>query len=256
MDCILTREHAVDGGRIVQLSLNTGRGNPLTLEFIEALDHVLDELASDLPRALVIDGGDGRIFSGGFALPEIASWDRARLSDFFEGFMNVIYKIMSLNCPSIAALGGHAVAGGFILSLACDLRVVGQKGLKFGLSEVDLGVAVPAGTAVLLAARTSLQTSLRMSMFGQLIDCDTALSIGYADELAEQPSLRALQVAETLANKPGQGVSKTRSLQARPLIAAMQRAEIDGTETFLDTWFSVEGQTALHAMAERLSSSG
>lgn len=247
------RVESFDDGQVVRLSLASGRGNPLTPELVEALHQQIQALTAAPPRAVVLDGGGASIFSGGFSLPHIARWDRPKIDAFFRTFMECVFGLMELPCPVVAGMAGHAIAGGFILSLAADFRIVGDSGLKFGLSEVDLGIAVPAGTLALLSARVGRQNTLQMAAGGVLIIPQEARQIGYADELAVDPEARALRLARRLAAKPGRGVGVTSMLFNRPIVAEMRAAEETGMEIFLDTWFSDAGQAAIHALADRLS---
>jgi enoyl-CoA hydratase/carnithine racemase len=240
------------GGGVVRLILRSGRGNPITPQLVADLNQSLDALAAAPPRALVLDADGSKIFSGGFALPVIAHWDRPQLRSFFEDFLSALHKLLGLGCPTIAAVEGHAIAGGFILSLGCDLRIVSSGRIKLGLSEVDLGVAVPAGARVLLEARTSSQHALRMAMRGELIGSDRALEIGYADAASESPLEDALSWARQLASKPGSGATVTRQLASHPISSRMKRADEEGMDAFLETWFSETGQTCIQALAESL----
>jgi enoyl-CoA hydratase/carnithine racemase len=234
------------------LRLAIGRGNPLTPEAVQELEAHLEALHRDPPRALVIESADARIFSGGFALPVIAGWNRQELSEFFSGFLRSIQLLLRFPSPTVCAVDGHAIAGGFILSLATDLRIVGTGNLKLGLSETQLAVAVPAGTLELLAARTSEQTALRMGVQALLIDPEEAYRLGYADQLADNPNAEARDLALRLAALPGAGAQVTRRFRGEPLadrIAAIDEAHMGG---FLDTWFSTRGQEAIQSMARKL----
>lgn len=247
------RVEEIDEGQIVRLSLASGRGNPLTPDLVAALKAQVEAMQASPPRAVVLDGGGGKIFSGGFSLPDIARWERPQIRSFFRDFMDTIYGLMALPSPVVAGVGGHAIAGGFILSLAADFRIIGDSGLKFGLSEVDLGVAVPAGTLALLRARVGSAAALQMAASGRLIIPQEAILMGYADELVFDPEARAVHHARKLIGKPGQGVGITCQFYNRPIIEDMRAAEAACEEAFLDTWFSAEAQAALQAMADRLS---
>ena len=236
-----------------RLTLNNGSGNPITPELLKELNTQLTQLTSAPPRALVIDGGGGPIFSGGFALPVIAKWDRDQIKGFLGTFLDVLYKIMLMPCPTITAVNGHAIAGGFILSLASDLRVVRHGSLKLGLSEVNLGVCVPAGPQVLLAARTSEAHALRVAMLGHLFDGEEALRIGYAVACVEDARTGAIEYATKLAKKPGGGVSETSRFYSEVLAARVRAADDTYMESFLDSWFSKIGQAHIHALAAKLS---
>ena len=237
---------------IAKLTLNNGSGNPMTTELLVELNERLHTLAKTPPRALILDAGDTKIFSGGFALPIIADWDRSQIRNFFGKFLNALHSLILLPCPTIGALGGHAIAGGFILSLGCDFRIVKSGNLKLGLSEVDLGVAVPAGTQVLFAERTSKNAALRYSMFGELFGPDTAIEIGYALAADENPLAKATEIATALAKKPGGGVRETKLLQAYPLSQRVRQADESGMEAFIDSWFSEDGQKCIKELAAKL----
>lgn len=250
MSEILFDEPSPEVGRVI---LNSGSGNPLTPALLAALAKELGRLAQDTPRALVIDGGDGTIFSGGFSLPVIANWERDEIRGFFADFLDVLYQIMLLPCPTVTALNGHAIAGGFILSLASDMRVVRSGKLKLGLSEVDLGVCVPAGPQVLLAARTSEVHALRLGMLGHLFGAEEALQMGYATQCVDDATGGAVDLAARLALKPGGACAETSRIYTEGLVARVKAADAAYMDAFLDSWFSAEGQHCIQALAAKLS---
>lgn len=246
----LTREET-DG--VTRLSLASGTGNPLTPEILAELRDAVSDLHARPPRALVLDGGAGKLFSGGFDVPTIATYDRPALSSFFGGFLTIVDRLLVLPCPTVVAIHGSAIAGGFILSLAFDLRVVQRGSLKLGLSEVDLGIAVPAGTQVLLAERTSPQVARRLSLTGEYIGVDEAARVGYADYVVDDAQSEALTLAKKLAAKPGTGAIETRNFHAEALRERVSAADAEFLEPFLDTWLSAPAQTCLRTLAARLT---
>ena len=237
-------------GGVVQFSLNNGGGNALISATLEAIHEALDGLGD--ARALVLDGGSAKLFSGGFDLTEIVDYDRSQLATFLGRFMRILDRVLRLDCPTVVALHSHALAGGFILSLAFDLRVVATRDLKLGLNEVDLGVMIPASTEALFGLRTSPQVALSYGMSGRLFGPDEAARIGYADLLAEDAQAHALEVASALARKPGGGSTLTRRRAGDRIADIVDAQEREHQEAFLDSWYSPEGQAGLHAVAERL----
>ncbi|MFT7578916.1 MAG: enoyl-CoA hydratase/carnithine racemase [Myxococcota bacterium] len=247
------RLRSVDPG-IVQISLATGRGNPMSAAFLDELESVLDTLEVTPPRALVIDGGDGKLFSGGFDVAELLTFPRETLRRFFQRFSEVLARLTELPTPTLAAIHSSAVAGGFILPLACDFRIVQTSDTaRLGLSEVDLGLAVPAAAQVLLAARTSGPAAMRLTLFGTLITPEEALTLGYADMLAPDAQSQAMAMAQALARKPGDGARVTKLATARPLADRARQAERVSFERFFETWYSEAAQAALTALASRLT---
>lgn len=237
-------------GGVVQLSLNNGGGNALSGAVLDAIHEALDQVGD--ARALVLDGGAAKLFSGGFDLTEIVDFDRPALTTFFERFMAILDRVLRLDCPTVVAVHSHGLAAGFILSLAFDLRVVAKRDLKLGLNEVDLGVMIPASTEALFSERTSPQVALSYGMSGRLFGPDEAARIGYADMLAEDAQAQALEIATALAAKPGQGAALTRRRAGDRIAEIVDAQERAHREAFLDSWFSPEGQAGLTAVAERL----
>jgi len=242
----------IDPG-IVRLSLDHGGGNPLSRQLVDELEGVIGDLEAEPPRALVLDGGTGRLFSGGFDLIEVLDFDRRDTRRFFKRFFELLARVVELPCPSIAAVHGSAVAGGFLLSLACDFRVVEDGPHKLGLSEVDLGVAVPPSGQVLLAARTSAAVSLRLSTFGTLLTPDEALACGYAELLANDARAEAIALARALAAKPGFAVAMTKRAAGKELARRMREADSVSFDDFVATWWSEPAQERLRDLARRLA---
>lgn len=247
----LARTDLEDG--VVRLSLQTGRGNPVTMALLDAMHEQLSTFEADPPRALVLDGGGSRIFSGGLALPTVIDWDRDQIRDYLNRFGSLIHRVLLLPCPAVAGLAGHAIAGGFVMSLCCDVRIVGDAGLKFGLAEVDLGLGIPAGTLELISARLSPQTTALLAMQGRLFAPDEALHFGFAAERSADPEARAISIARVLARKPGIGASTIRTFLNAPIVERMKVADQMYMEAFLDTWFSEAAQERMRAQVDRMT---
>ena len=239
---------------VARLSLSNGGGNALSPAMLRGMQEALDHLEADVPRSLLIDGGHAKLFSGGFSLPDIIDFDRPRLVTFFDRFMDVMERLVLLPCPTIIAVHSHAIAGGCILAMTGDLRVVQTTSkLRIGLNEVDLGVALPASAQVMLAARTTTQHAHRLAMSGALMSPDEAYRTGWADELALDAQARGLQLAIAFASKPGEGARVTKLTAAVPLASAMRRANAENLETFVNEWFSESAQETLRGLADKLA---
>ncbi|GEM_PF-1627303 len=250
---ILTIHPLTEHG-VARLSLASGGGNPLTPEVLEALSKALDHLEANPPRAFVLDGGTGKLFSGGFDVVRIAPYGRDELNAFFGSFMRSLMRIITLPCPTVVAVHSTAIAGGFILCNGFDFRVVGTSSrIRMGLSEVNLGIAVPAGTQQIVAERSSQQFARRISMTGTLVDPQAALAAGWADELADDPQARALAFATELARKPGDAVAVTKGFRAGGIARRVQAEEEAYMSDFLDSWMSDAGQAGLKMLVAKLT---
>jgi enoyl-CoA hydratase/carnithine racemase len=239
---------------VMRMSLASGGGNPLTPELLDELESALDDMEADPPRAFVLDGGDGKLFSGGFDVPRIAPYGREEVKSFFSGFTRSVLRIITLPCPTLVAIHSAAIAGGFILCNAFDLRIVGSDPrIKMGLSEVMLGIAVPAGTQQIVSERTSQQFARRIAMTAQLFGPETALASGFADELADDPQARAVEAAIQLASLPGEAVAVTKMFRAEGIAARMRAEDEAHMDEFLNSWMSPAGQAGLRALVAKLT---
>ena len=164
----------------------------------------------------------------------------------------MLAQIIAFPAPVIAAIHSHAIAGGFILALACDFRIVQRGPTKMGLSEADLGVPVPAGTQVLLAARTSPATNAWLSMSAELVDPERALALGVATALADDAQSEAMTLATRLARKPGGGMAAAKAFEAEALAERMVAADAAHLHVLLDHWYSPAGRAQIDALLARL----
>ena len=161
--------------------------------------------------------------------------------------------LVSSPVPTACAIGGHAPAGGCVLALCCEWRVMAEGKFKIGLNEVAVGVRVPE--PIWAAARHVLGTrqAQRLCTSAVLIETGEALRIGLVDELAPSAEVveRALAWARGQLALPPETLRRTRELCRKDLVAAFELDEAD-LERFLDEWFSAEAQAALRAVVERL----
>src|SRR5262245_37161618 len=120
------------------LSLELGRGNAIDLTFIDALDSALDAAEQSDGRALVITG-QGRTFCAGLDLVQAFTFDRTAMERYVDAFDGLFCRVAAFPWPVVAAVNGNAIAGGCILALAADHRVMQPGPHLIGLNEVLLG---------------------------------------------------------------------------------------------------------------------
>jgi enoyl-CoA hydratase/carnithine racemase len=130
-------------GDAALLRMNTGKANAMNADWIARMNGALDEVVATGARALVMTGADA-FFSSGLDLPALASLDRPALAAFLDSFNAVMLRVFTLPLPVVAAVNGHAIAGGCVLALQADLRVMAQGKWRIGLNEVPLGIGLPA----------------------------------------------------------------------------------------------------------------
>lgn len=139
-------------GPVLVAQMRSGE-NRFNLSFLAELNGVLDEAerASE-PTALVLTG-DGKFFSNGLDLAWMSGEGKDRAGEVVTGMMRVFARVLASPLPTVAALNGHAFAGGAMLALACDFRVMRTDRGFFCIPEIDLGLPLAPGMASLIQAK-------------------------------------------------------------------------------------------------------
>ena len=184
---------------------------------------VMTRLLTDLRAAggrplLVVGAGDA--FSAGLDLKEVASLDRGGMERFLGLLGEVVDALFDYPGPAVACVNGHAIAGGCILALCCDLRVGADDGaVRIGLNEVALGLEFPPKLLALVRYRVPPRAIERVVLEAGLHDPRTALQLGLLDEVAADPRAVARRHAERLGAHPhAVYVATKRALRAGALV--------------------------------------
>jgi len=204
-------------------------------------------------RALVLSGRPG-MFSAGLDVPALLALERPAMERFLGEFLGLLRTLALCEIPVVAALTGHAPAGGAVLAIHCDHRVMAEGGFKIGLNEVQVGLPMPRVIYSTLARVVGVRQAERLSVGAVMLTAGEAREIGLVDELAA-PELvveRALERARDYVALPERAMRETRRLARRDLAEAFAREERATWEAFVDDWFSAETQGAMRALVERL----
>lgn len=182
--------------QVAVISLDDGKANVFSNAALEALEALLDRVESEGARALVLVGRPGR-FSAGFDLGEMTSSVEAMRALVVRG-CRWWMRLYGLGIPTVAACTGHALAGGAITLLSCDVRVGTETVGKIGLNEVAIGMTLPI-FAVELARDRIRSDHLLRAVTGQVYDPETAVQAGFLDRVV--PADYVLDAAMTEARQ-------------------------------------------------------
>ncbi len=240
---------------VLTITLARGKANALNCDLIGELWQAVDAASTDRDvRAIVLASGLPRLFSAGFDVKEVFGYDRDRMTAFFQQFTSLHEAIY--HCPKgvVAALNGHTFAGGAILALACDLRVMSEESeFGFALNEIDLGLVVSAGVCHVLADAVGLGHTREILLTGQPVSPRRAYEIGLVHELApaDQVLERAQEKARVLAAKPPLALAEMKRalLEAcGPTVTGSERVE-----EFVEIWFAPEATECRRRLTERMA---
>jgi len=242
---------------VTVLTLSAGKANAFDPPLLEALDAAVARAIADGARALVITG-EGHVFSGGLALPTLITYTRARMLQLMSEFARAMRTVLEAPVPVVAALNGNAIAGGCVLALMCDARVMIARTEKrvprIGLNEAQLGLGLPAVVLEPARARVPLASHTRVMLEGRLFEPTEARAAGLVDEVVapERFESRVLERARELSSAAPLAYAQIKRALLRPIVDAIERTQSSLIEPWLDTWFSDEGQRRLHAALARI----
>jgi enoyl-CoA hydratase len=238
--------------------LDKARGNAIDEPLVDELLDAIARIAADSEiRGVLLASAHPKLFCPGLDLLTLSEYDRPALTRFIHKFGDLVHALYGLEKPIVAALSGHAIAGGCILALTADWRVL-RRGAQVGLNEVKVGVPLPWSVALLLRDSVSPRALTQCALLGSNFVDDAALAAGLADELADADTLGAMSMERLgeLAEKDASAFGLTkRYLRARTL-EAMKAHEHRLSEDFVDAWFSDTTQTRIREIAASLGRKG
>lgn len=246
--------HENDNG-IHHLVMNHGP-NALNPILMEALCVVLSGLREDGAPPVLLRSSHADLFCPGWDLKRLAEADRAEVADSLALFNRLVSELFSYPGPTGAAIQGHAVAGGCLLALSCDLRVMAEGRPRIGLSELNLGVPVPPGSLMMLRERLAPNVVEELVVGGDGCNAERARDLGVVHRTAE-PTLVVTKTERELArlaSKPAGAFSATKRFLLTDTWRRMSDVAPGDDETFLDCWFSPETQKRIAGVVARLGS--
>jgi enoyl-CoA hydratase/carnithine racemase len=239
------------------LRLAGGKANAMDGALLDAIERMIDDFERGPARAAVLTGYE-RFFSAGLALPALIDLDRGAMRAFIEQFGRAMTRVFACEKPLVAALNGHAIAGGCVLALMCDWRICADVSAKIGLNEAQLGIGLPAIVIEPLRAQLPPASLIPVALEGRLFSPREAHAIGLVHEVVPEGELaaRAEARARELAAPPAVGVAQIKRALRAPILAAIARTAAAETERWLDSWFSGGAQEQLRSAVAGLKRPG
>jgi enoyl-CoA hydratase len=238
-----------DGVRVVRMEF--GRANALNGEVLAALSTGLSD-GAPVPTVLT---GEGKIFSAGLDLVSLDALDRAEFEAFLTRFSSTLIQMLTAPYPLVAAVNGHAVAGGCVVALACDYRVGTEGDYKIGMNELTHGLPLPAVASEIPRGALTPQTYRTVVMSGVLMEPETARQIGILDMLAPDAET-CLERACVLAREQSKSLEAFAGVKAgvvAPVVAAIRELRDALDRRFTDIWFSETTSEARAATVAQLT---
>lgn len=247
MSDVVVLSRSEEGVTVVRLSRGA---NALDEEAIRCVDETFAALERDGAPALVLCSAHTSVFSPGLDLKRLDGQPREAIRTVMVRFNALLRRLAVYPAPTVAALTGHAIAGGCLLALACDRRVMARSGARIGLSEVNLGIPVPAGAVTMLLALYQTRAVEQLVLEGDGFGGERAFELGLVERLASPGEVLAdaRRLAQHLASRPRSGWATAKQYLRHDLARRMAERDEAELERFLDHWFEAETQDRIGAL--------
>jgi len=236
------------------VSLDRGATHAIDHRTIDELLSLLETLSADSSvRSLVLGSVNDKFFSIGFDIPRLLELEPEEMGRFFHDFNSLCLALYTFPKPAVAAITGHAIAGGCILALCCDERYIAEGRKLMGVNELRLGVPVPFLAQQVLAMVCGEATARRVVDGGDLYEADRLLELGIVDRVAPLPEVRPLARARSgeLGALPPLGFAGSKGHRVEGVVERFLSRRDEREGAFLACWHSAEAQALLREAAEK-----
>jgi enoyl-CoA hydratase len=211
---------------VAVLRMADGKANAMSLEFCEALTARLGEVSS--ARAVVVTG-TGRIFSAGVDLKRLLDGGVPYIGRFLPALRTMLAAVFSHPKPVVAAINGHAVAGGCVLACAADRRFMARDAGRIGATELLVGVAFPSVALEIMRCAMAPQYFEDAIFSGATYTPPEAVARGMVHDIVDPHALldHAMAAAQTLAALSPAAFALTKRQMRQPALERLERGEDD-----------------------------
>jgi enoyl-CoA hydratase/carnithine racemase len=207
------------------------------------VDHVHDrfrQLESDPSVRAVVLTGQGSFFSFGLDVPELYDYSPSDFTRFLTKFTSLYLAMFEFPKPLVAAINGHAVAGGFMIAAPCDYRVMVTTKARISLNEITFGSALFAGSMEILKCVTGHRNAENIALGGKMYSAEEAKTLGMIDEVVspEALSIHAHAAATELASRDTDAFAQIKKLLRDPVLEQIKQTETGSIKRFVEIWYS------------------
>lgn len=240
--------------KVAHVRLNRGKSNAMHAPMIAELSNLITQLDEDpAVRGLVLHGKDG-FFTAGLDLVELYNYDGQQIRDLWVNFIGLAHRFIHFGKPAIAAINGHSPAGGCVLALCCDYRVMADGEYIIGLNELPVGIVVPRSVFHLYGFWIGQANAYRNLLEGKLLTPAEALNMRLVDEVV--PANQLVSTAERQMRKYLQlepvTWRKSKMNLRYDLIKAFEKDQSEDIEVILKQWWEPQTRALLKAIIDNL----
>lgn len=233
------------------LRIGREHGNAINDTMVGELMAALHEAEEDPALRGLLLASSGKLFSPGLDLQELIELDRPAMERFVRRFNACFLMLYTFSKPLVAAVHGHAIAGGYLLTLTADRRVL-KRGAKVGLAEIKVGVPIPFGISMIVRETIPQARVEEVALLGRNYESDDALAAGLVHEVHDGEDFEpyCLERLREMAEKDGEAFAITKRYLRSATVERIRANDAQFAEEFLGVWFTPSTQERIRAIVE------
>ncbi len=246
---VLSRE-----GSVAIICMQGRHGNALNTDLLRELGEAFSQAAADPKVRGVMFTSARKLFSPGLDLQELLPLERPAMDKFMALFATTLLDLYSCSKPVVAALTGHAVAGGCVLALTADLRVI-RRGARIGLNEVKVGVPLPYGVTQLLRETVHRPALTEVALLGSNFSDEEAVAAGLVHSVQDEDRVQpfCLEQLDRFSSRGALALTRTKSYLHQAAVERIRAHDDAHRGEFLDCWFAPETRQRVEAVVASLT---
>ena len=237
------------------LELNRPKVNAIDESLIKSLNSELDKIEkNDSIKGLILTGQAG-IFSAGLDIVSLYNKDREYMESFWFLFSSLLLRIYRYPKLIFSAISGHSPAGGTVISIMTDYRIMSKGNYVIGLNEVAVGLSMPIGIGRVFQSLLGERMAEKMTLTGKLVNPKEAKEIGLIDEVVESKNLlnHSIDTMNKWLKLPFNKQIESKLSLRKEVIDLMIDTLEKENDNFINAWFSDECRITMEKIINKLS---
>ena len=214
--------------------------NAINEAVVEEMMGHFQEFSADPAVKAVILTGQGKFFTFGFDIPEFLGYGREDFIRYLTKFTDLYTFLFLFPKPLVAALNGHTIAGGCMISLSCDWRIMVSGKSRISLNEINFGASLFAGSVEMMRFHLGSRNGEKTILSGRMYSPEEAVGLGLVDQVVSEADLEESGKIKALemASKDPAAFRSIKLLSRKDVAETMKRKEKASILEFVDIWYS------------------